>query len=125
MDISVQVIKQFAEYGGYIGILTATFILMMTGAIIYLWKYIQKIQGQIELNQKEYQLSLKSFQDDFLNMQQKAQITITDLQNKRVDESKEVRVLLMDFSDENNKVIRGLTEAINAWKEAFIFTNKG
>jgi predicted Holliday junction resolvase-like endonuclease len=125
MDISVQVIKQFAEYGGYIGILTATFILMMTGAIIYLWKYIQKIQGQIELNQKEYQLSLKSFQDDFLNMQQKAQITITDLQNKRVDESKEVRVLLMDFSDENNKVIRGLTEAINAWKEAFIITNKG
>jgi len=120
----VETIKQFAQYGGYIGLLTAVMVVGLGFAVMYLWRYIQKLMVQINTTQEEHQKTLTSLQEEYqktiTSIQEKYQVTLTDLQDKRVEESKEVRELLMDFSNENNTVIRGLTEAMNAWKEAMV-----
>jgi len=125
--VPVETIKQFAQYGGYIGLLTGVLIVALLGAIIYVWRYAMKLQGQNDINQNAFQEKFILLQTDhqksISTLQEKYQEALTSLQDKRIKESKEVRDLIVSFSDDNNKMIQGLTEAMNAWKEAMVRGN--
>lgn len=89
--MSIAIIKQFAEYGGLIGLIMGVVVVGMGVAITVLWRRGNKLQ-------------------DAYNA----------LQDKRVDEAKEVAKETRELSTELQKVIFEVTAAMNALKETIV-----
>ena len=80
-----ETIEMFAKYGGYIGLLMGVLILSMSTAIAFLWRHNATLQ-----------------------------LRLLEVQNKRVDEAKEVRTELMGQSDDTNKALHEMSAAVHA-----------
>jgi len=104
--VTTEAIKQFAQYGGYIGLLTAILIIALGAAVVFLWKQMTKIQDaskvEIEALQKEFR--------DFL----------TQIQDKRIAETKDMGEQVAKVNEETNLALRGLTDALNNLKDVLL-----
>jgi hypothetical protein len=89
-------VETFARYGGLVGILMAVIILSMGTAIAFLWRHNNHLHEQL-----------------------------LQTQNKRVDESKEVRAELMKLADDFNKAVVGMSAAVTALKDALLVSRRG
>ena len=89
------VLKQFAEYGGYIGLLMGVMIAGMGTAIVFLWRTKLRLHANL-----------------------------LEVQNKRVEEAKEVRAELLALSRETSKVAFEITAAITALRDAVILRDR-
>lgn len=93
--MSPDLVRQFAEYGGYIGLLMGVMVVGMGAAIVFLWNYKIRLQD-----------------------------ALIEVQNKRVEEAKEVRAELLAFSKESNKVTFEITAALSALRDAVILRER-
>lgn len=50
-----EVIRQFAEYGGYIGLLMGVLVVMLGGAVVVLWRALLEVQTKRIEESKEVQ----------------------------------------------------------------------
>jgi uncharacterized membrane protein len=93
--MSPEIIEQFAKYGGYIGLLMGVMIASMCTAIVFLWRHKLRLQDQL-----------------------------IEVQNKRVEEAKEVRAELLAVSKDTSKVTFELTAALSAMRDAVILRER-
>lgn len=98
-SLSPEIIKQFAQYGGYIGLLTAVLILVCFAAIWFLWKHLA-------IRDKKFESLHSEFRE-----------TLVKVQEKRVVEAKSVSDQLAKLTEETNKAIHGLTDALERQRE--------
>jgi len=87
--LPTETLELFAKYGGLFGLLLGVLILGMGTAITFLWRHNGHLQK-----------------------------TLLEVQNKRVDEAKEVRAELIGQAEDTNSAMREMASAMHALKDA-------
>lgn len=100
------VVKMFADYGGFIGLLIGTIVMGMGTAIVFLWRHIVTLNKELRKKESEHNAQIQAVQD------------------KRVEEAKEVRKELMGLAEDFNKVTHELGSTITALKDAVLLRDR-
>lgn len=130
--MSTELIKQFAQYGGYIGLLTGVLIAAAFAAIAMLWKQLKADRkaatDNIENLHKTCRESIeglhKEYQQVIADTSTQYRDQLTQLQEARVSESKEVSDHVQKIIVENNEAVRGLTSTITLLRDVIISRSK-
>ncbi len=88
-----ETLEMFARYGGFIGLLMAVIILGMGVAVYFLWRHNATLQDRL-----------------------------LEVQNKRVEEAKEVRAAMIEQAHETNEALRVMTSALQSLKDAVMMS---
>ena len=89
--MATNVIIQFAKYGGFIGLLLGVIVVGMAIAVYILWKQNLKLHDRLQ-----------------------------EVQDARVEESREMNTHLISSTTKSNEVINGITFAMNSLKDVMI-----
>ena len=94
--MAIELVKQFAKYGGLIGLLFGVMIVGMLSVIVILWRQNTKLQDKLE-----------------------------EAHDARIEESRDMNELLLNYTNKSHEAVTGITMAVNSLKDAFLMTSQG
>jgi hypothetical protein len=94
--MAVELVEQFAKYGGLIGLMIGVMVVGLGSAVVILWKQNAKLQDKLQ-----------------------------EVHDARIEESREMNEHLLNYTNKSNEAITGITMAVNSLKDAFLMTGQG